>query len=226
MDSIARYIDHTLVRPDATQAQIARLCEEAQEHRFAAVAVNQVHARYASGLLRGRGIAVAVAVAFPLGATSTEVKSFEAEQALGDGASELDVMINLGALKGGQHQLVVQDMAAVARICHAAGAICKAILETGLLTDDEKVQACQLAGAAGADFVKTSTGFGPTGATVADVSLMRRTVGPAMGVKAAGGIRNYQEAVALIRAGANRLGVSAGASLEIIHHEKELQRQA
>jgi deoxyribose-phosphate aldolase len=226
MDRIATYIDHTLVKPETTQTQIARLCEEAVEHRFAAVAVNQVHARFASSLLRGRGIAVAVAVAFPLGVTSTQVKSYEAERALDDGASELDVMINLGALKGGQYALVEEDIAAITRICHGAGAICKAILETGLLTDDEKVRACQLAAAAGADFVKTSTGFGPCGATVGDVSLMRRTVGPAMGVKAAGGIRNYQEAMALIQAGANRLGVSAAASLEIVLREKELQGQA
>jgi deoxyribose-phosphate aldolase len=226
MDRIARYIDHTLVRPDTTQTQITRLCEEAVEHRFAAVAVNQVYARFASSLLQGCGIAVAVAVAFPLGVTSTQVKSYEAERALDDGASELDVMINLGALKGGQYALVEQDIAAVTRICHDAGAICKAILETGLLTDDEKVHACQLAAAAGADFVKTSTGFGPSGATVADVSLMRRTVGPSMGVKAAGGIRTYQEALALIQAGANRLGVSAAASLEMVLCEKELLDRA
>jgi len=219
MSDIAHCIDHTLVRPDATQAQIAHLCQEACERGFAAVAVNEVHAQLASELVHGCGVAVVVAVGFPLGATSTRVKSYEAQRAIEAGANELDVVINIGALKGAQHDLVAQDIAAVIRICHDAGTLCKAILECGLLDEDETVTACQLAQAAGADFVKTSTGYGPRGATTHDVALMRKTVGRAMGVKAAGGIRTYQEAVALLSAGANRLGISAASSLQILLEE-------
>ena len=215
MSSIAACIDHTLVRPDATQAQVAQLCDEACEHRFAGVAVNEVHAAFASQRLGGCGVAVVVAVAFPLGATSTRVKSYEARQAIQSGANEIDVVINLGALKGAQYELVKQDIAAVTEICHAYDVLCKAILETGLLTEDEKVKACQIAQAAGADFVKT-------GATTHDVMLMRRTVGPDMGVKAAGGIRTYRDAVALLRAGATRLGASASSSVQIVLEQKAL----
>ena len=222
MSSIAACIDHTLVRPDATRAQVAQLCDEACEHRFAGVAVNEVHAAFASQRLGGCGVSVVVAVAFPLGATSTRVKSYEARQAIQSGANEIDVVINLGALKGAQYELVEQDIAAVTEICHANDVLCKAILETGLLTEDEKVKACQLAQAAGADFVKTGTGYGPTGATTHDVMLMRRTVGPDMGVKAAGGIRTYQDAVALLRAGATRLGASASSSVQIVLEQKAL----
>jgi deoxyribose-phosphate aldolase len=223
IDNIARCIDHTLVRPDATQAQIAQLCREARELSVAGVAVNTVHTEFASRLMRGSGIAVVSAIAFPLGAVITRVKACEAEQALADGATELDMVINIGALKGGQHDLVEQDIATVARLCHAAGALCKAILETGLLTDEEKIMACQLAESAGADYVKTCTGFGPAGATVHDVALMRRTVGDRLGVKAAGSIRTYEEAVALLEAGATRLGVSAASSLQIVREELSLQ---
>jgi len=219
---IAAYIDHTLVRADATPDQIVNLCQEAQEYRFAAVAVNEVHVRLAARLLRGTGIAVACAIGFPLGGTSTWVKWYEARSALRGGASELDVMIYLGALKSGRYDLVEQDLAAIARLCHDHGALCKAILECALLSDDEKVRACQLAVAAGADFVKTSTGYGPGGATVDDVALLRRTVPPSVGVKAAGGIRTYYDAIALIEAGASRLGVSAQASLQILSEERVL----
>jgi len=222
-DNIARFIDHTLVRPDATQAQIAQLCQEARDLSLAGVAVNTVHTEFASRLTKGSGIAVVSAIAFPLGAVCSKVKACEAEQALADGATELDMVINIGALKGGQYDLVEQDIAAIAHLCHAAGALCKAILETGLLTDEEKVTACQLAESARADYVKTCTGFGPAGATVHDVALMRRTVGDRLGVKAAGGIRTYQEAVALLGAGATRLGVSATSSLQIVRDGRSLK---
>jgi deoxyribose-phosphate aldolase len=219
---IASYIDHTLVRADATPEQIARLCREACEHRFAAVAVNEVHVHLASRLLRGTGIAVACAIGFPLGGTSTWVKWYEARSALRGGANELDVMIYLGALKDGRYDLVEHDLGAIVRLCHDHGARCKAILECALLSDDEKVRACQLAVAAGVDFVKTSTGYGPSGATVHDVALLRRVTPPAVGIKAAGGIRTYADAIALIEAGATRLGVSAQASLQILNEERLL----
>ncbi|MGC8877737.1 MAG: deoxyribose-phosphate aldolase [Anaerolineae bacterium] len=222
MSRIASYIDHTLVRADATPEQIVRLCREACEHRFAAVAVNEVHVHLASRLLRGTGVAVACAIGFPLGGTSTWVKWYEARSALRGGANELDVMIYLGALKGGRYDLVEHDLAAIARLCHDHGALCKAILECAALEAEEKVRACQLAVAAGADFVKTSTGYGPGGATVEDVALLRRIVPHHVGVKAAGGIRTYSDAMALIEAGATRLGVSTQASLQILSEERLL----
>ncbi|MGQ9501566.1 MAG: deoxyribose-phosphate aldolase [Anaerolineae bacterium] len=222
MSRIASYIDHTLVHADATPDQIARLCQEACEHRFAAVAVNEVYVHLASRLLRGTGIAVACAIGFPLGGTSTWVKWYEARSALREGANELDVMIYLGALKGGHYDLVEHDLLAIVRLCHDHGALCKAILECALLTEDEKVRACQLAVTAGVDFVKTSTGYGPSGANVHDVALLRRMVPPTVGVKAAGGIRTYSDAIALLEAGATRLGVSAQASLQILSEERLL----
>lgn len=222
MSRIASYIDHTLVRADATPDQIVRLCREACEHHFAAVAVNEVHVPLASRLLRGTGIFVACAIGFPLGGTSTWVKWYEARSALRGGANELDVMIYLGGLKDGRYDLVEHDLSAIVRLCRDYGARCKAILECALLTEDEKVRACELAVAAGVDFVKTSTGYGPGGATVHDVALLRRVVPPAVGVKAAGGIRTYADAIALIEAGATRLGVSAPASLQILSEERLL----
>ncbi len=208
--AIAALVDHTLLKPEATAAEIDRLCEEAVTYGFAAVCVNAAWvARCAAGL-RGTPVAVCSVVGFPLGATTTDVKQYETRRAIFDGACEIDMVINIGALRSGDLRLVEGDIAAVAGVCRDAGALCKVIIEAALLTDDEKVAACSLARAAGADFVKTSTGFGPGGATVADVALMRRVVGPAMGVKAAGGVRDLAAVQAMVAAGATRVGASAG----------------
>jgi len=209
-DEIARFIDHTLLKPEATPAQIERLCDEARRYGFAAVCVNPVYVRLAAERLQGAEVAVCSVVGFPLGATTTAAKVYEARQALADGAGELDMVIHVGALKAGDYERVQEDIAAVADVCHKGGALLKVIIETALLDDAEKVTACRLAQAAGADFVKTSTGFASGGATAEDVRLMRQTVGPRMGVKAAGGIRSYADALAMIEAGANRIGASAG----------------
>jgi deoxyribose-phosphate aldolase len=209
-ESVAHMIDHTLLKPDATQDQIAQLCYEARKYNFASVCVNPSYVKLCSSLLEGSDVKVCVVVGFPLGATPTDGKVFEAQQAIREGASEVDMVINVGALKSRDYELVERDIASVARACHADNAILKVIIESALLTDEEKVVACQLAKVAEADFVKTSTGFGPGGATVEDVALMRRVVGPAMGVKASGGIRTYEDAQKMIAAGASRLGASAG----------------
>ncbi len=206
---LAHMIDHTLLKPDATQDQIAQLCYEARKYGFASVCVNPANVRLCAQLLKGSDIPVCAVVGFPLGATSTEVKAFEAQQAIRDGAIEVDMVINVGALKSRDYELVERDVASIARACHAGNAILKVIIEAALLTDEEKVMACQLAKVAGADFVKTSTGFGPGGATLEDVALMRRVVGPTMGVKAAGGIRTYEAARKMVTAGASRIGASA-----------------
>jgi deoxyribose-phosphate aldolase len=206
---LAHMIDHTLLKPDATQDQIAQLCYEARKYTFASVCVNPANVRLCAQLLKDSDIPVCVVVGFPLGATSTEVKVFEAQQAIRDGATEVDMVINVGALKSKDYELVERDVASIARACHAGNAILKVIIEAALLTDEEKVVACQLAKVAAADFVKTSTGFGPGGATLEDVALMRRVVGPTMGVKAAGGIRTYEDAQKMIAAGASRIGASA-----------------
>ena len=211
--NIARYIDHTLLKADATRAQVTQLCREAQEYRFAAVCVNPTHVRLCADLLKDSGIAVASVVGFPLGATSPEVKAYEARQAIQTGATEIDMVINIGALKDGDYGLAERDIAAVVRVCHDGDAICKVIIEAALLTEQEKVKACELAQKAGADYVKTSTGLGPGGATAADVALMRRVVGPGMGVKAAGGIRSLADAQAMIEAGASRIGTSSGTKI-------------
>ncbi|RME48939.1 MAG: deoxyribose-phosphate aldolase [Caldilineae bacterium] len=210
---LAQYIDHTLLKPDATVEQISRLCHEALKYGFAAVCVNPSYVRLAAQLLKGSPVKVCTVVGFPLGATSPEVKSYEAQQAINDGATEIDMVINIGALKSGNDELVERDIATVTRTAHNGGAICKVILETALLTDAEKIRACQLAKKAGADFVKTSTGFGGGGATVHDVALMRQVVGPAMGVKASGGIKGFEAARQMIAAGATRLGASAGVKI-------------
>ncbi len=207
---IAEMIDHTLLKADATQDQIAQLCYEARKYGFAAVCVNPTHVKLCAQLLQGSPVVICTVVGFPLGATSPEVKAYETQQALDDGATEVDMVINVGALKSKDYALVERDIATVARTSHAAGAILKVIIEAALLADEEKVIACQLAKAAGADYVKTSTGFGPGGATVHDVALMRRTVGSEMGVKAAGGIGSYQTAQEMVTAGATRIGASAG----------------
>lgn len=210
---IAKIIDHTLLKPEATRDQIVQLCREAREYGFAAVCVNPCYVKLAAELLRGSPVKVCSVVGFPLGATLPEVKAYEARRAIEEGAAEIDMVINIGALKSGDLELVRRDIAAVVDVCHAKGALCKVIIEAALLSDEEKVLACQLAKAAGADYVKTSTGFGPGGATVHDVALMRRTVGPGMGVKAAGGIRSYEAARNMIEAGATRIGASAGVKI-------------
>jgi deoxyribose-phosphate aldolase len=208
--AIARYIDHTLLKPDATQGQIEQLCHEAREYHFASVCVNPGWVRLCARLLHDTPVRVGTVIGFPLGANLPQVKAYEARQAIQDGAAELDMVINLGALKGHDYELVKSDIAAVVDAAHTAGAIVKVIIEAALLEDGEKIIACQLAQEAGADFVKTSTGFGPGGATTHDVALMRQTVGPSMGVKAAGGVRSYQDAQAMLAAGATRIGTSAG----------------
>lgn len=206
---VAAMIDHTLLKPEATQDQIAQLCYEARKYSFATVCVNPTNVRLCVQLLKGSPVGVCTVVGFPLGATPPEVKAYETQQALDDGATEVDMVINIGALKSKDYALVERDIATVARTCHAGGTLLKVIIEAALLADEEKVKACELAKAAGADYVKTSTGFGPGGATAHDVELMRRTVGPAMGVKAAGGIRTFEDAQAMIAAGATRIGASA-----------------
>ena len=183
---VAGLIDHTLLKPDATAADIDQLCREAAEWKFATVCINPTWVAAAAQRLRGSGVAVCSVVGFPLGATTPDVKQFEARRAIFDGACEIDMVINVGALKSGDVRLVSDDIRGVVQACHAGGAASKVIIETALLTDEEKVTACTLAKAAGADFVKTSTGFGPGGATAADVALMRRVVGDEMGVKASG----------------------------------------
>ena len=211
--TLAHMIDHTVLKPDATQDQIAQLCYEARKHQFASVCVNPAHVKLCAQLLKDSGVPVCVVVGFPLGATSTETKVFETQQAVRDGAGEVDMVINVGALKSRDYELVEHDIASIARACHAGNAILKVIIEAALLTDEEKVVACQLAKVAQADFVKTSTGFGPGGATVEDIALMRRVVGPTMGVKAAGGIRTYDDAQKMIAAGASRIGASASVKI-------------
>ena len=210
---IASLIDHTLLKPEATQDQITQLCKEAREYGFAAVCVNPANVKLAAKLLKGSPVAICIVVGFPLGATLPEVKAYEAQQVLNHGATEIDMVINIGALKSEDYELVEQDIAAVTRICHDNGAICKVIIEAALLTEEEEVTACQLAKKAGADYVKTSTGFGPGGATVEDVALMRRVVGPSMGIKAAGGIRTLETAQEMIKAGATRIGTSSGVKI-------------
>lgn len=207
---LARYIDHTLLKPEATPADVDRLCDEALEYGFAAVCVNPVWVRRAARKLRGSGVTVASVVGFPLGASTPQVKALEARRALRDGAREIDMVLNVGALKGGELDLVERDVRGVSDACREVGALNKVILETAYLTDEEKVLASRLAKRAKAHYVKTSTGFGPAGATVFDVALMREAVGSELGVKAAGGIRSAEEAREMIAAGATRIGASAG----------------
>jgi deoxyribose-phosphate aldolase len=207
---IAGLIDHTLLKPDATDAEIKQLCGEAREFAFATVCVNPTWVAYAARLLRESGAGVCSVVGFPLGATTPDVKQYETRRVIFDGATEVDMVINVGALKSGDYGLVSEDIEAVVTPCRAASVVTKVIIEAAFLTDEEKVTACTLARAAGADFVKTSTGFGPGGATVADVALMRRVVGDEMGVKAAGGVRDLTQLKAMVAAGASRVGASAG----------------
>ena len=211
MNNLASYIDHTLLKADATEAQITRLCEEAREHRFASVCVNPRWVALCAQLLAGSGVRVCTVIGFPLGASSSAIKAAETRQAVADGADELDMVISVGDLKAGNYEFVRADIRGVVKA--AEGRTVKVIIEACLLTDEEKSLACKLAMAAGADFVKTSTGFSTGGATVADVKLMRAAVGPNFGVKAAGGIRTRKDALMMIEAGANRIGASAGIAI-------------
>ena len=210
---LARYIDHTLLRPDATASEIDELCEEAREYNFASVCINPTWVRRAATVLRGTGVVTCTVIGFPLGATTTAIKAMEARRALREGAREGDMVLNIGALKSGDFELVREDIAQVSEAAHEVGGLCKVILETALLTDEEKVVASSLAKEAKADFVKTSTGFGSGGATVYDVALMRETVGPDMGVKASGGVRTLEDVEDMIAAGASRIGASAGVQI-------------
>jgi deoxyribose-phosphate aldolase len=210
---IARYFDHTVLKPEAQRADVLRVCREAREHAFAAVCVNPYWVPLVAGELAGSGVATCTVAGFPLGATSTAVKVLEAERAIRCGATEIDMVLHVGALKDGDHGAVRQDIASVAQACHAGGAILKVILETALLTDEEKRVACELSKQARADFVKTSTGFAKSGATAADIALMRAVVGPQMGVKASGGIRTYADFLAMVNAGASRIGASASVAI-------------
>ena len=208
--TLASLIDHDLVKPDASAEDVEVLCREAAEHRFASVCVNPTWVVTCARLLKGSPVVVCSVVGFPLGATTADVKHYETRRALFDGAREIDMVINVGALKSGSLRVVERDIEAVTAPCRETGALSKVIIEAALLNDDEKVTACTLAKAAGADFVKTSTGFGPGGATAADVALMRRVVGDDMGVKAAGGVRDLEGLRAMVAAGATRIGASAG----------------
>ncbi len=210
---IAALIDHTALKADATHDQIAQLCQEARTYGFGAVCVNAVYVGLCRELLQGTETEIAAVAGFPLGATLPEVKAYEAGRAIAAGASEIDMVLHVGALKDKRYDAVLEDVRTVAQACHAQGAVLKVIIEAALLTDEEKVVACYLAQRAGADFVKTSTGFGPGGAVLADVALMRRTIGPDMGLKAAGGIRSYADALAMVAAGATRIGASSGVQI-------------
>lgn len=206
-----KYIDHTLLKPDASQEQIKTLIEEAKKYDFASVCVNPTWVNFAAQALKATDVKVCTVIGFPLGANTPELKAFDTSDAIQNGANEIDMVINIGALKSRNFDLVERDIRAVVEA--AKGTLVKVIIETCLLTDDEKVKACQIAQKAGADFVKTSTGFSTGGATVADVALMRKTVGPDMGVKASGGARSYEDALAFIKAGATRIGASSSVAI-------------
>ena len=208
-----QYIDHTALKADTTSKQIEKLCAEAREHEFFSVCVNSYYVKQAAALLRGSNVKVCTVVGFPLGASTMETKRFEAMKAVAEGAREIDMVINVSAIKSNEWQYVLDDMSSLAQVTHQQGALLKVILETCLLTDEEKRKACELAVKAGVDFVKTSTGFSTGGATVEDVKLMRSIVGN-LGVKASGGIRDAETAIKMIEAGATRLGTSA--SVEIV----------
>jgi len=210
---LARMIDHTLLKPDATPDQIAQLCFEARKYQFASVCINPTWVKLCAQLLEGSPVKVCTVIGFPLGASASEVKAFETGNAIDHGATEIDMVINVGALKARELETVARDIRGVVSVAHARGMIVKVILETVLLNDEEKTIACLLSKEAGADFVKTSTGFAGGGATVHDVALMRRVVGPEIGVKASGGVRTYEDAENMIKAGATRIGASAGVKI-------------
>ncbi len=212
-EEIAKMIDHTLLKPEASKADIEKLCDEARTHNFYSVCVNPAYVSLAARRLQGSEVKVTCVVGFPLGAQAPEIKVLEARKALREGAREIDMVINVGALKSGDDALVLRDIRGVVEACIESRAICKVILETALLTDEEKVRACRLSVKAGAHFVKTSTGFGPGGATEEDIRLMSREVAPKLGVKASGGIRSYDDAVRMIAAGATRIGSSSSVKI-------------
>jgi deoxyribose-phosphate aldolase len=209
---MAQYIDHTLLKPEAQQSAFDKLCEEAIQYRFKAVCVNSCRVAYVAGRLEGSGVEVCSVVGFPLGAMETRAKAFEASQAIEDGATEVDMVINIGALKSGDLKTVDDDIRAL-RNAAKGSTVLKVIIETCLLTDDEKTLACEMAKKAGADFVKSSTGFSTGGATIEDIALMCKVVGSEMGVKASGGIKDFAAASAMVNAGANRLGTSSGIAI-------------
>jgi len=211
-NNIAAMIDHTLLKADAKKEQIELLCKEAKEYKFASVCVNPTWVSYANEQLKDSSVKVCTVIGFPLGASTSETKAFETKNAIENGADEVDMVINISALKDGNDALVENDIRAVVSVAKGK-ALTKVIIETSLLTDDEKVRACQIAVKAGTDFVKTSTGFSTGGATVEDIALMRKTVGPEIGVKASGGVRNTSDAQSLIAAGATRIGASSGVAI-------------
>ncbi|MBM6620411.1 deoxyribose-phosphate aldolase [Micrococcaceae bacterium RIT802] len=211
--TIASYIDHTLLKPDASREDILAVAAEAAQYHFKSVCVNPLWVATVAGALQGTGVLTCSVIGFPFGATTTAVKSFEAAGAIADGASEIDMVIDIAAARRGDRDALVADIGGVAATVHDGGAILKVIIETSLLDEEAKVLACQAAVEAGADFVKTSTGFAGGGATVEDIALMRRTVGPELGVKASGGVRSLADAQAMIEAGATRLGASSGVAI-------------
>ena len=210
---LAKKIDHTLLKPEGTPKEIISLCEEAKRYNFASVCINPCHVSLCSELLKGTEVKVCTVIGFPLGATTTEVKRFEAEQAIKNGAQEVDMVINIGMLKSGNYEYVFNDVNQVVLAAKKNNAVCKVILETALLTDEEKIKACLICKRAGADFVKTSTGFSKGGATAGDVALMKYVVGSSVGVKASGGIRSREDADAMIASGADRIGASASVKI-------------
>ncbi len=209
----ASLIDHTLLKPEASESDIKKLCNEAIQFGFASVCVNPTWVKRAAEFLKGSNVPVCTVIGFPLGATLSDVKAFEARRAIFNGAKEVDMVINIGALKSGDDCAVEDDIRAVVKAAHENGVLCKVIIETALLTNDEKVRACLASKNAGADFVKTSTGFSKGGATVEDINLMRRTVGKALGVKASGGVKGIEDARAMFEAGATRIGASVGVKI-------------
>lgn len=208
LTNLAKYIDHTILKPDATEPQVTKICEEAEENKFASVCVNPFWVKHCAKLLKGTGVDVCTVIGFPLGASSTASKMDETKQAIADGATEIDMVINIGALKSQNYKIVLDDIKGVVKV--ANGTLVKVIIETCLLTDEEKIQACILSAEAKADFVKTSTGFSTGGALEEDILLMRKIVGPKIGVKASGGVRTREDAIKMINAGATRIGASAG----------------
>ncbi len=215
---LARIIDHTLLKPDATKQEIEKLCLEAKHYQFASVCINPTYVKLCAQLLSGSNVKVCTVIGFPLGATSSLTKLFETDQAILDGANEVDMVINIGMLKSGEYDFVEKDIIGVVTIARKHNVLVKVIIETGLLTDEEKIKVCEIAKKSGADFVKTSTGFVKGGATASDIALMRKIVGSEMGVKASGGVRTQEQALELIASGANRIGASA--SVKIVTGEK------
>jgi deoxyribose-phosphate aldolase len=221
---LAKMIDHTLLKPEATKEQVIELCAEAKKYSFASVCVNPSFVPICAKLLRDTPVKVCTVIGFPLGATSSAAKSFETHQALRDGAREIDMVINIGMLKSKDYDYIENDIFGVVMTAKRYGALVKVIIETGLLTDEEKIKACLLAKRAGADFVKTSTGFAKGGATAGDIALMRKVVGSAMGVKASGGVRTREEALAMVASGADRIGASA--SVKIVSGESDSKEKS